>query len=199
MNSGYNKKISITIFASGGGTNARNIINYFSGHPTLFINYLITNKPGSGAVKIAQEFGIPVRVITKKDWEDIPHLVENFIAGGTDYIVLAGYLQLLNPSLVKAFSGRILNIHPALLPKFGGKGMYGKFVHQAVFNAGEKETGITIHEVNEQYDDGNIVFQKVIPITVHDTPETIEKKVRALEMQYYPQVIEQFIMQKQKI
>jgi phosphoribosylglycinamide formyltransferase-1 len=191
-------KTGIAIFASGKGTNAENLIRYFHHHPAITICLLVTNNPEAGVCVIAKRHNIPLHIHQKGNPETIQEFIAFLKRSGTDYIVLAGYLKLLEPLLVKAFRHHILNIHPALLPKFGGKGMYGKFVHEKVLASKEKETGITIHEVNEVYDEGAVVFQKTIAVLQSDTAESIEKKVRTLEIEYFPPVIEKYILQKEK-
>lgn len=190
------QKTGVTIFATGGGTNAENCIRYFKGHQRIYINLIVSNKPHAGVLSKAEKYQIPARVITSEAWKHPDALIAELRAAGTGFIVLAGYLALVPQALIAAYPGRIINIHPALLPKFGGKGMFGKRIHEAVINEGEKETGITIHEVNEEYDKGKILFQKKIEIDPDDTPESLENKVRKLEYYYLPRVIESLISQK---
>lgn len=184
------KKFAVTLFASGAGTNAENCIRYFQHHPSIYINLVVSNNPHAGALEKAKKYKVPTRVITKNEWTDVEHIIDFLRQQSTDLIVLAGYLALLPAPLVKAFSGKIINIHPALLPKFGGKGMYGTRVHQAVLDEKETITGITIHEVNEEYDKGKILFQKEIEINSDDTVQSIENKIRTLEFYYLPRIIE---------
>ncbi len=199
MNSGSDPKHSktgVAIFASGAGTNAENCFKYFQDHPSIYICLVVSNKFDAGVLIKAEKFKIPVRVFRIADWEKPTEVIAELKRFSTDYILLAGYLALVPPALTEAFGGRIFNIHPALLPKFGGKGMFGLHVHHAVIAQGEKETGITIHEVNNAYDEGNILFQKKIEILPDDTPESIEIKVRKLEYYYLPRVIESLILKK---
>ncbi|MFN0274706.1 MAG: phosphoribosylglycinamide formyltransferase [Chitinophagales bacterium] len=202
MNSGFNtsseKKIGVTIFASGKGTNAENLIRYFDQHPIIKINLIVCNNPQAGVCKVAEKHEIPIKFLLQKAEETAEEFIAFLRKYDTDYILLAGYLKLLDPLLVKAFRHRILNIHPALLPKYGGRGMYGRYVHEKVIENKEKETGITIHEVNELYDQGAIVFQKSIPVFREDTVETIEQKVRQMEFEFFPGVIEKYILEKEK-
>lgn len=184
-----NKKYAVTLFASGEGTNAENCMKYFQHHPFVYINLIVSNNPSAPVLEKAKKYHVPVKVILKQDWADIDKIIAFLKQQTTDLIVLAGYLALLPPPLVKAFSGRIINLHPALLPKFGGKGMYGAKVHQAVLDQKETESGITIHEVNEEYDKGKILFQKKIRINLNDTVSSIEKNIRELEFYYLPRVI----------
>jgi phosphoribosylglycinamide formyltransferase-1 len=201
MNSGSDKrhgKTGVAIFASGAGTNAANCIRYFQGHEQICMNLIVTNKPDAGVLKIASQYHIPSRIFLKEDWQHPDGILACLRENHTEFIVLAGFLALLPAALTEAYQGKILNIHPALLPKYGGKGMFGRNVHRAVVMNGETETGITIHEVNEEYDKGRIIFQKKMDIDPADTPETIEKKVRQLEYQYYPVVIESFVLSHKK-
>ncbi|MEN9610717.1 MAG: hypothetical protein RLZZ628_1531 [Bacteroidota bacterium] len=187
---------NIAIFASGGGSNARRILEHFQNHPTMRVALVASNRKAAGVLDIAAEFGVQTFIITKNMLTQIethPDLPEKLVELGIDYIVLAGFLVLMPQQLVHHYDGRIFNIHPALLPKFGGQGMYGKHVHEAVHAAAETETGITIHFVNECYDKGEMLFQAKIPIHTADTPAEIARKVLILEHHYYPQVIERQI------
>lgn len=182
--------ISIALFASGAGSNAARIIQHFAGSSTIKVALVVCNKPGAGVVKIADNAGIPVLMIEKEAFfrgdAYIPALRER----GIDFIVLAGFLWKVPSALVAAYRGHIINIHPALLPKYGGKGMYGAHVHEAVIAAKEKESGITIHYVDELYDHGHIIFQAHCDITEHDTPQTLARKIHELEHTYFPLIIE---------
>ncbi|MDE3247169.1 MAG: phosphoribosylglycinamide formyltransferase [Bacteroidota bacterium] len=182
--------ISIALFASGAGSNAARIIQHFAGSSTVSVALVVCNKPGAGVVKIADNAGIPVLMIEKEAFfrgdAYIPALRER----GIDFIVLAGFLWKVPSALVAAYRGHIINIHPALLPKYGGKGMYGAHVHEAVIAAKEKESGITIHYVDELYDHGHIIFQAHCDITEHDTPQTLARKIHELEHTYFPLIIE---------
>ena len=154
---------------------------------------MVCNKTGAGVVGIAQAAGIPVLIIEKEPFLHGNGYADELKSRGIDFIILAGFLLKLPPTLVKAFSGKMINIHPALLPKFGGRGMYGHFVHEAVIAAGEEQSGITIHYVDEWYDHGNIIFQAHCPVSKQDTPDSLAKKIQALEHTHYPAVIEQTI------
>jgi len=186
--------MNIAILASGNGSNAENIIRYFRGHPECGINvaFVVCNKPEAKVLERARNLGIPAKVVLSKDFrnEDIimPILEEYHIDG----IVLAGFLLMVPDFILKHFPDRILNIHPSLLPKFGGKGMYGHHVHEAVVAAGETETGITVHKVSDKCDEGEIVFQARVAVTPEDTAETVEAKIHRLEQQYFPQVIAEY-------
>ncbi len=186
-------KHKIAIFASGSGTNAERFFEHFQHHPLAEVSLLLTNNPKAGAIDRAKRFNIPVKVFDRATFIQTDSIVHFLQEKGIDFIVLAGFMWLVPANLIKAFPNRIVNIHPALLPAYGGKGMYGMYVHQAVKEAKEKETGITIHYVNEKYDEGQIIFQISTPISPGDTPEGIAEKVHALEHQYYPKVVEELI------
>ncbi|HEY6901730.1 MAG TPA: phosphoribosylglycinamide formyltransferase [Puia sp.] len=185
----------IAIFASGAGSNAGKIIDYFRSHTDIKISLIVCNKPGAGVLGIAQREEIPSLLIEKENFfrgsSYLPELNEK----GIDFIVLAGFLWKIPVALVKAYPGKIINIHPALLPKYGGKGMYGQFVHEAVVAAKETETGITIHYVDEFYDQGKMIFQERVPLTPEDTPATVAEKVHRLEHEHFPKIIEAVVRQ----
>lgn len=182
--------LRIAIFASGSGSNAENIVHYFSGSSEFQFPLIISNQPNAYIHKRAETLKIPSFTFTKEQFFDAKPVLELLTEYNIDAIVLAGFLLKIPTLLIQHFPDKIINIHPALLPKFGGKGMYGIKVHQAVKEAGEPETGITIHYVNENYDDGNILFQARCPISADDTAEMIAAKVHLLEYKYYPQIIE---------
>lgn len=184
----------IAIFASGAGTNAENCIRYFRDHASIYIALIVTNKSNAGVIDVAARYGIPVELVVMKSDHDAEHTLQVLRQYRINAILLAGYLSLIPSVLIKAFPHRIINLHPALLPKFGGKGMYGRKVHEAVYAAGEKETGITIHEVDEEYDHGAVLFQARTEITSEDTPATIEEKVRVLEYMHLPHVVEKLLL-----
>jgi phosphoribosylglycinamide formyltransferase-1 len=185
--------MNLAIFASGTGTNAARIIDYFRGSSRIKVSLIVCNKPGAGVLDVAGREGIPALVIDKEVFFRGGAYVDELSKKKIDFIVLAGFLWKIPEALVKAFPGRIINIHPALLPKYGGKGMYGRFVHEAVIAAADKETGITIHYVDEQYDHGQPIFQAKILVEPGDTPETLAKKVHLLEYEHFPRVIEEVI------
>ena len=189
-------RINLAIFASGNGTNAEAIINYFKDHQEIHVGGLLSNNPDAFAIQRAQNHHIPYVVVNRTEFKNSAFILEQLDNWGIDAIVLAGFLWLIPEYLVVRFQDRILNIHPALLPKFGGKGMYGSHVHRAVLASGEKETGITIHLVNQHYDEGAIIFQKNCQVNEGDTPETLAAKVHQLEHKYYPQVIEEWLAGK---
>lgn len=183
----------IAIFASGSGSNAEEITKYFNNVEGVTVSLILTNNPNAYVLERADRLGVPSVVFSKRELVETDIVINKLKEHKIDFIVLAGFLLLVPVNLVEAFPERIINIHPALLPKYGGKGMYGDKVHQAVRNAGEAESGITIHFVNSKYDEGQIIFQATCPVTEEDTPETIAHKVHKLEYQHYPQVIERVI------
>ncbi|MDX9846904.1 MAG: phosphoribosylglycinamide formyltransferase [Tenuifilaceae bacterium] len=182
----------IAVFASGSGTNAENIYYHFLGTKTAKIALILTENPSAFVLERAKNLKIPSHVFTMAELRN--GVVEELLSmESIDFIVLAGFLKLIPTPMVTRFKGRIVNVHPALLPMFGGKGMYGMNVHRAVVAAGEIETGITIHMVNEQYDEGDIVFQARCPVLPSDTAEGVANKVHALEYEYYPKIIESLL------
>ena len=184
----------IAIFASGAGSNAQKIIDYFNINKTSGeVALIVCNKEGSGVLNIAKNHTIDTLLIEKEVFFNEGTYVDELKKRGIDLIILAGFLWKVPLSLIKAYPNKIINIHPALLPKFGGKGMYGNKVHEAVIASGEKESGITIHYVDELYDHGNIIFQATCPIGETETANSLAKKIHILEHQHYPQVIEQVI------
>lgn len=191
-------KIKIAIFASGAGSNARNIIQYFKGNEKVEIVLLLSNKSDSGVPAISTEFDIQHCIFNKEEFYHSDKVVSILQAQEVEFVILAGFLWLIPPSLIQAFPEKIINIHPALLPKYGGKGMYGMNVHRAVKANSENFTGITIHLVNEEYDKGRILFQESIQISVDDEPEDIAVKIHELEYMHFPAVIEKYIWEKRR-
>ena len=183
--------INIAIFASGAGSNAEKIIQYFKGSDAVRIRLIVCNKPGAGVLSIAENYAIETLLIEKSHFMAPDSYLTELKSRHIDFIVLAGFLWKMPPSIIDAYPQRIINIHPALLPNYGGKGMYGMRVHEAVIAAGEQESGISIHFVNEHYDEGNIIFQAKCAIEPGDTPEILAQKVHALEHRYFPEVIGQ--------
>jgi len=183
----------IAIFASGRGSNAEKIIDYFSSNSTVNICLILSNRSKAKVLELAENHNIPTQITTREEFYHSDKITKNLAKYNVDLVVLAGFLWLIPDYLVKAYPQKILNIHPALLPKYGGKGMYGMNVHKAVHNAQENETGITIHYVNEVYDEGEIIFQAACRIDNFDTPERIAEKVLALEHHHLPRVIEQIV------
>jgi phosphoribosylglycinamide formyltransferase-1 len=184
---------NIAIMASGSGTNAENIIRFFRTNPEINVRLVLTNKADAYVLNRAHSFNIETVVFNRAQFYESDEIVNILLEKEIDLVVLAGFLWLIPESLVKAFDGSIVNIHPALLPNYGGKGMYGKRVHQSVIENNESESGITIHLVNEKYDDGDIIFQERCKIEPGETPESLADKVHDLEYKYFPIVIEKLL------
>ncbi|MEB2782363.1 phosphoribosylglycinamide formyltransferase [Algoriphagus sp. C2-6-M1] len=182
----------LAILASGSGSNAEKIMAHFQNSEKAEIALVASNKAEAFVLERAKKFEVPTFTFTRKEM-DAGILLETLQSENIDWVILAGFLLKIPVDLIRAFPDRMVNIHPALLPKYGGKGMYGSFVHEAVKAAGDTETGITIHLVNENYDEGRIVFQASTPITDSDSPDTIAKKVHALEHKHFPEVIESLL------
>ena len=187
----------IALFASGSGSNVENIVQYFSNNNELVFPVIISNRSDAFVHERAKNLMIPSYTFKKSDFEN-GEVLKLLQEKAIDFIVLAGFLLKIPENLLKAYPDRIINIHPALLPEFGGKGMYGSHVHEAVVTSGEKETGITIHYVNENYDEGRIIFQARCPVLPTDTPDDVAAKVHALEYKFFPPVIEK-VLQEAKI
>jgi len=187
------KTQQIAIFASGGGSNARAIMEHFQHSAIGQVALVVSNKREAGVLQIAAEFNIPTEIITRQQFYESESILQTLKQHRVDWIVLAGFLWLIPDYLVRAFTAKIINIHPALLPKYGGKGMFGMHVHEAVKAAGETESGMTIHFVNEHYDEGDIIFQASCPLEPNDTPATIAKKVLQLEHRHFPEIIERLL------
>lgn len=183
---------NIAILASGEGTNAERIIRYFTGHATIEVAVVIASRPTAHVIERAHTLNVPCKVIIPQDFAAGKGL-EVLKSYGIDFVVLAGFLSRIPDDVLHDYARRIVNIHPSLLPKFGGKGMYGMHVHEAVLAAGEHESGITIQYINEHYDEGDIIFQAKCPVLPGDTPETLAQRVHALEYTYYPQEIERLL------
>ena len=187
-------KYQLAIFASGTGSNADKICNYFSDHPSIRVCLIVTNRSKAGVREVAERHGIACIVIPKSEWAQPEFVLPALRTRDITHIVLAGFLLLLPSYLVSEYQGRIINIHPALLPKFGGYGMHGLHVHEAVKESGDRVSGITIHEVNENYDEGRVLFQKEVDIESSDSVSDISNKVQVLEHYYFPRVIEKWIL-----
>jgi phosphoribosylglycinamide formyltransferase-1 len=185
---------NIAIFASGEGTNAQRIIDYFKGSDKVKVALIASNKPTANVLNRAAKAGIPTLLISREDFFESDRTAQALQAKHIDFIVLAGFLWMIPPHLIRAFPNKMINIHPALLPKYGGKGMYGMHVHNAVVAAGETESGISIHYVNERYDEGEIIAQHRCNITKDDTAETLAAKIHELEYEFFPKVIEKIII-----
>lgn len=186
---------NIAVFASGNGSNAENIIQHFNGGNVAEVKLVICNKETAPVIQKAQNLGVPAMVFTREELtiEQPEKLLEILTQNSIDTIILAGYLLMIPQVITERYRGRIINIHPALLPKFGGKGMYGMNVHKAVIEAGEKVSGITIHLADAVYDSGKILFQAACPVSPEDSPESLATKVHALEKEHFPAVIEKYI------
>jgi phosphoribosylglycinamide formyltransferase-1 len=184
-------KQKLAIFLSGSGSNARNICNYFKNHEQIEVALLLSNKESSGAKAISEEFGIPYFIFNKEQFYKTDEVILKLTDFQIGTLVLAGFLWLIPENLLNKYPNHIINIHPALLPKYGGKGMHGMHVHQAVFDNKETESGITIHLCNKDYDKGEVLFQTQVDINEQDTPETIARKVLELEHLYFPRIIEE--------
>jgi phosphoribosylglycinamide formyltransferase-1 len=182
----------IAIFASGSGSNAQKIIEYFSGSKEIFVDSLWSNNENAYALIRAEKLGIETFTFEQEEFYRSNEILDKLIDRRIDMIVLAGFLWLVPRNLTELFT--VINIHPALLPKYGGKGMYGLNVHTAVLSSKDKESGITIHRVNANYDEGDIIFQATCPIVKGDTPETLAARVHELEYLHYPRVIEEVLM-----
>ncbi|MFM2360653.1 MAG: hypothetical protein RLY16_2646 [Bacteroidota bacterium] len=187
----------IAIFASGAGSNAEKIISFLraSGQKDVTVGLIVCNKPGAGVIKIAENAQIPVLLIEKTPFFKENAYISALKAHQIDFIVLAGFLWKIPPALIAAFPQKIINIHPALLPKFGGKGMYGHFVHEAVIAAKELQSGITIHFVDEQYDHGATIFQATCEVDATDTAESLAQKIHQLEHQHFAPTILKLLQQ----
>lgn len=183
----------IAIFASGSGSNAENLAQYFKKNKKIKIALIVCNNPKAGVIERANRLKIPVVLISNRSLNESSLLLKTLKSEGIDLLVLAGFLKRIPENLILAFPKAIVNLHPSLLPKFGGKGMYGDKVHQAVVQAKEKESGISIHFVDAQYDTGELIEQIRIPISENETPENLAKKIHQLEYEHYPKVIENLI------
>ncbi len=186
--------INAAIFASGEGTNAENLFKYFANDPRIKIKLVITNRDNAGVIARAEKYKKNVQIVSRAALENYTDQIIEFLkVEKIDLIILAGFLLKIPHAFVKAFPNRIINIHPALLPRYGGKGMYGANVHKAVIESKEIESGITIHYVDEHYDNGDIIIQATCAVTAEDTHETLAKKIQTLEFEYLPKAIEKFL------
>jgi len=184
----------IAIFASGAGSNAQKIIEHFEQHEQVHISLVVCNKPGAGVLKIAAEHGIPVLLIEKEQFFRGNAYVDELKEQQIDFIVLAGFLWKIPVALIRAYPQKMVNIHPALLPNFGGKGMYGRFVHEAVLEQKEKESGISIHFVDDLYDHGEVIFQARCNVNADDTAETLAQRIHELEHKHFATEIEKLLV-----
>jgi len=184
---------NIAIFASGNGTNAERIINYFKDSKIAQVKVVFTNNPTAGVIDRVQKLFVDVNIINRNDFYSTNKVLISLKKYKIDIVVLAGFLWLVPESLIDFYRDRIINIHPALLPKYGGKGMYGMNVHKAVISAGDSKSGITIHKVNKLYDDGQIIFQADFDIDKNETPHSLAKKIHMLEYDHFPVIIEKIL------
>ena len=184
---------NLVIFASGSGTNAERIITYFAQREDIVVRLVFSNRADAFVLKRAARLNVPCEVFGRADFYDSPRIMQRLQELETDWIILAGFLWKVPDAIVQAYAGRIINIHPALLPAYGGRGMYGHHVHQAVIDHHEKESGITVHYVDDQYDHGRIIMQARCPVYETDTPDTLAARIHHLEYAYFPVAIAQAI------
>ena len=187
----------IAIFASGSGSNAENIIQYFAQKPQFCVKSVFCNVPDAYVLERAKKYRIPSFVFNREEFRNPDKVFRQLQEQEIDFFVLAGFLWLMPSFITAAWPNKIVNIHPALLPAYGGKGMYGHHVHEAVIAAGEKESGITIHYVNDHYDQGAIIFQAKCPVLPTDTPDDLAARVHELEYRYFPQIIAETILKQE--
>jgi len=197
QNSTIFKKImkNIAIFASGSGTNAENLIRFFRTSHSGQVNLVLTNNKHAGVIRRAQSNDIETLVFSRAQFYETQKVLDLMKQREIDFVVLAGFLWLVPDYLLKTYENKIVNIHPALLPKYGGKGMYGKHVHEAVISNGEKESGITIHYVNSRYDEGDVIFQAHCKVKPGDTPESLASRIHQLEYEHFPVVVENLLQE----
>lgn len=186
----------IAIFASGSGTNAENIVNYFTNKQGVEVNLILSNKKDAYVLHRAERLNVKSMVFSRDEFYKTDKILNTLHSKKIDLIVLAGFLWLIPINVISLFRNRIVNIHPALLPKYGGKGMYGSFVHEAVIKNKDKESGITIHYVNEVYDEGQIIFQQKVTVSENDSPVSLAQKIHSLEYKYFPKIIKEILFEK---
>lgn len=185
---------NIAIFASGNGTNAENLINYFDNHPNISIKMILSNNSDAYVLERAKKHRIPYEIFNREQLRSESGVLKKLIGAEITAIVLAGFLWLVPEIIIKSFVNKIINIHPALLPKYGGKGMYGHYVHHAVIKNKELQSGITIHLVDEVYDNGKILFQETCDVSKEDSPESLAQKIHDLEYEHFPTVVECYLL-----
>lgn len=185
--------INLAIFASGSGTNAEQIMKTFEFDQEVQVVSVFTNKPKAGVIARAENYGVPVITFDKRHFES-PAFGDRLESDRVDYVILAGFLWKIPDHLLTAYPNAIINIHPSLLPKYGGKGMYGQFVHQAVLDAGEDQSGITIHLVNEEYDEGKILYQESCPVFSEDSADSLANRIHKLEHEHFPRVVREYVL-----
>ncbi|MFO7851173.1 MAG: phosphoribosylglycinamide formyltransferase [Bacteroidota bacterium] len=188
---------NIAIFASGSGTNAEKLMDYFSNSKTAKVELVLSNKADAFVLERARKFSVPTIVFDRDDLYRNGKVLKVLLENNIDFIVLAGFLWLIPEGILQHYPGRVVNIHPALLPDYGGKGMYGKRVHRAVLENNEKESGISIHYVDPRYDEGDIIFQAKCEVKPDDTPESLAERIHVLEHKYYPRIVEKLIKKDQ--
>lgn len=187
---------NIAVFASGNGSNAERIATYFENNEIAKVSIILTNKKDAGVIDRAKRLGIPYAIFDRNTFYQTEEIISILTEHQIDLVVLAGFLWLVPKNILETYPNRIVNIHPALLPKYGGKGMFGHHVHVAVIASGDKTSGITIHFVNDKYDDGQVIFQKEVEIEKHDSPDSLAQKIHELEYRYFPEVIENLLLGK---
>lgn len=190
-------KIKLAIFASGSGTNAQRLVEYFSNHKQIEVACILSNKKDAIVLERAARLGVPAHVFGRKDLYESNRLLDRLAQDQIDYIILAGFLWLIPSTMVERYPNKIINIHPALLPAYGGKGMYGAKVHEAVVNNGEWRSGITIHLVNEAYDEGAVLAQAQCLLSTRDTPDSLAQKIHQLEYAHFPMEVEKYLLNRQ--
>ncbi len=181
---------NIAIFASGSGTNAENLVHFFRTSPFGQVSLVLTNRPDAGVIQRAQSLDTECVVFNRRQFYDTNEVVDLLVERGIEFIILAGFLWLVPDNLLELYDNKIVNIHPALLPKYGGRGMYGHFVHEAVIANAEKESGITIHYVNSRYDEGDVILQARCKVEIDDTPHSLASKIHTLEYEHFPKAVE---------
>jgi phosphoribosylglycinamide formyltransferase 1 len=184
---------NIAIFASGNGSNAQRISEYFAGNEKIHIELILSNNTNAFVLERAKILKIPTCIFSAKELKETDVVLKKLMEFNIDFIVLAGFLLMIPKNIISAFPQKIINIHPALLPKYGGKGMYGETVHEAVIASGEAESGISIHYVNEKYDEGSIIFQAKCNIEKNDSPKSLAEKIHQLEYKFFPEIIEKLL------
>lgn len=184
----------IVIFASGSGSNAQRICEYFAGSTLCKVSHILTNNPNAGVIQRAENLSVPCKIFNRTDFFETSEMLNWLKNEAPDLIVLAGFLWKIPTSIVDEFTNKIINIHPSLLPKYGGRGMYGENVHKAVLENKEKQSGITIHYVNAHYDEGQIIFQYQVAVFQEDTPNSLAQKIHEIEHRFFPKVIEEILM-----
>ncbi len=185
----------IVLFASGSGSNVENIIKYFQKSKTVQVTHVLTNNKNAKVIDRCKRLNMSCLIFNRLEFNN-PKKIIKLLKVQADYIILAGFLWKIPQQIIDIFPNKIINIHPALLPKYGGKGMYGMYIHEAIVNNKEPETGITIHFVNKNYDEGAIIFQTTVTVSKHDTSKEVAHKIHLLEMEYFPKIIENVILDK---